>query len=33
MGFGLFVGMGVKFVMLEEEVLVVIGDGSIQMNI
>ncbi|MDY7587005.1 acetolactate synthase 3 large subunit [Vibrio cholerae] len=33
MGFGLPAGMGVKFAMPEEEVLVVTGDGSIQMNI
>ncbi|MGR5110076.1 acetolactate synthase 3 large subunit [Vibrio jasicida] len=33
MGFGLPAGMGVKFAMPEEEVVVVTGDGSIQMNI
>ncbi|MDF5279632.1 acetolactate synthase 3 large subunit [Vibrio parahaemolyticus] len=33
MGFGLPAGMGVKFTMPEEEVVVVTGDGSIQMNI
>ncbi|HHF2995961.1 TPA: acetolactate synthase 3 large subunit [Vibrio diabolicus] len=33
MGFGLPAGMGVKFAMPQEEVVVVTGDGSIQMNI
>lgn len=33
MGFGLPAGMGVKFTHPEEEVIVVTGDGSIQMNI
>lgn len=33
MGFGLPAGLGVKFAMPEEEVVVVTGDGSIQMNI
>jgi acetolactate synthase-1/2/3 large subunit len=33
MGFGLPAGMGVKFAMPEEEVVIVTGDGSIQMNI
>ncbi|EKO3430962.1 acetolactate synthase 3 large subunit [Vibrio fluvialis] len=33
MGFGLPAGMGVKFAMPDEEVVVVTGDGSIQMNI
>ncbi|WP_070970341.1 acetolactate synthase 3 large subunit [Vibrio sonorensis] len=33
MGFGLPAGMGVKFAFPEEEVVVVTGDGSIQMNI
>lgn len=33
MGFGLPAGMGVKFAKPEEEVVVVTGDGSIQMNI
>ncbi|MEZ8966559.1 acetolactate synthase, large subunit, biosynthetic type [Vibrio breoganii] len=33
MGFGLPAGMGVKFAHPEEEVVVVTGDGSIQMNI
>ncbi|EGQ8193486.1 acetolactate synthase 3 large subunit [Vibrio parahaemolyticus] len=33
MGFGLPAGMGVKFAMPAEEVVVVTGDGSIQMNI
>ncbi len=33
MGFGLPAGMGVKFAHPDEEVLVVTGDGSIQMNI
>ncbi len=33
MGFGLPAGMGVKFAIPEEEVVVVTGDGSIQMNI
>lgn len=33
MGFGLPAAMGVKFAMPEEEVVVVTGDGSIQMNI
>ncbi len=33
MGFGLPAGMGVKFAMPDEEVIVVTGDGSIQMNI
>jgi len=33
MGFGLPAGMGVKFAKPEEEVIVVTGDGSIQMNI
>ncbi len=33
MGFGLPAGMGVKFAMPKEEVVVVTGDGSIQMNI
>ncbi|SHH65098.1 Acetolactate synthase isozyme 3 large subunit [Vibrio aerogenes CECT 7868] len=33
MGFGLPAGMGVKFAHPEEEVIVVTGDGSIQMNI
>jgi acetolactate synthase-1/2/3 large subunit len=33
MGFGLPAGMGVKFTHPEEEVVVVTGDGSIQMNI
>lgn len=33
MGFGLFVVLGVKMVLLEEIVVCVIGDGSIQMNI
>ena len=33
MGFGVPAGMGVKFAMPEEEVVVVTGDGSIQMNI
>lgn len=33
MGFGLPAGIGVKFAMPEEEVVVVTGDGSIQMNI
>ncbi|HCE1807828.1 TPA: acetolactate synthase 3 large subunit [Vibrio parahaemolyticus] len=33
MGFGLPAGMGAKFAMPEEEVVVVTGDGSIQMNI
>ncbi|BBL87721.1 acetolactate synthase [Vibrio rotiferianus] len=33
MGFGLPAGMGVKFAMPEEEVVVITGDGSIQMNI
>ncbi|WED22165.1 acetolactate synthase 3 large subunit [Vibrio sp. JC009] len=33
MGFGLPAGMGIKFAMPEEEVVVVTGDGSIQMNI
>ncbi len=33
MGFGLPAGMGVKFARPEEEVVVVTGDGSIQMNI
>lgn len=33
MGFGLPAGMGIKFAMPEEEVVIVTGDGSIQMNI
>lgn len=33
MGFGLPAGMGVKFAKPDEEVIVVTGDGSIQMNI
>ncbi|HAS62764.1 MAG TPA: acetolactate synthase 3 large subunit [Vibrio sp.] len=33
MGFGLPAGMGVKFAKPDEEVVVVTGDGSIQMNI
>ncbi|WP_099610537.1 acetolactate synthase 3 large subunit [Vibrio fujianensis] len=33
MGFGLPAGMGVKFALPDEEVVVVTGDGSIQMNI
>jgi len=33
MGFGLPAGMGIKFAMPDEEVVVVTGDGSIQMNI
>ncbi|GEM74284.1 acetolactate synthase 3 large subunit [Vibrio sagamiensis] len=33
MGFGLPAGMGVKFALPEEEVVIVTGDGSIQMNI
>jgi acetolactate synthase-1/2/3 large subunit len=33
MGFGLPAGLGVKFAKPEEEVVVVTGDGSIQMNI
>ncbi|WED26332.1 acetolactate synthase 3 large subunit [Vibrio sp. DW001] len=33
MGFGLPAGMGVKFAMPDEEVVIVTGDGSIQMNI
>jgi len=33
MGFGLPAGMGVKFAMPQEEVVVITGDGSIQMNI
>ncbi|WP_117235769.1 acetolactate synthase 3 large subunit [Vibrio maerlii] len=33
MGFGLPAGMGVKFAHPDEEVIVVTGDGSIQMNI
>ncbi|MGL6262007.1 acetolactate synthase 3 large subunit [Vibrio sp. WXL210] len=33
MGYGLPAGMGVKFAKPEEEVVVVTGDGSIQMNI
>ncbi|ELB2846360.1 acetolactate synthase 3 large subunit [Vibrio alginolyticus] len=33
MGFGLPAGMGVKFAMPQAEVVVVTGDGSIQMNI
>ncbi len=33
MGFGLPAGMGVKFAKPQEEVVVVTGDGSIQMNI
>lgn len=33
MGFGLPAGIGVKFAVPEEEVVVVTGDGSIQMNI
>jgi len=33
MGFGLPAGMGVKFAMPQEEVIVITGDGSIQMNI
>ncbi|MGG5571766.1 acetolactate synthase 3 large subunit [Vibrio diazotrophicus] len=33
MGFGLPAGMGVKFAMPQEEVVLVTGDGSIQMNI
>ena len=33
MGFGLPAGMGVKFANPDEEVIVVTGDGSIQMNI
>jgi acetolactate synthase-1/2/3 large subunit len=33
MGFGLPAGMGVKFAMPQEEVVVVTGEGSIQMNI
>ncbi len=33
MGFGLPAGMGVKFAFPQEEVIVVTGDGSIQMNI
>ncbi|MCR9559731.1 acetolactate synthase 3 large subunit [Vibrio alginolyticus] len=33
MGYGLPAGMGVKFAMPQEEVVVVTGDGSIQMNI
>ncbi|WP_394248775.1 acetolactate synthase 3 large subunit [Vibrio profundi] len=33
MGFGLPAGMGVKFAQPDEEVVVVTGDGSIQMNI
>ncbi|WP_367988154.1 acetolactate synthase 3 large subunit [Vibrio sp. NTOU-M3] len=33
MGFGLPAGMGVKYALPDEEVVVVTGDGSIQMNI
>ncbi|MDR9825094.1 acetolactate synthase 3 large subunit [Vibrio sp. FNV 38] len=33
MGFGLPAGMGVKFALPQEEVVIVTGDGSIQMNI
>jgi acetolactate synthase-1/2/3 large subunit len=33
MGFGLPAGMGVKFAKPDEEVVIVTGDGSIQMNI
>lgn len=33
MGFGLPAGMGIKFAMPQEEVVIVTGDGSIQMNI